>query len=226
MKTKAERIQDDTYAEALTVEAALVDSLSAIKAAKDALAAGEPVSPVLLETAVDSHRGAHVRWENLVVSENSMGFHNPSEVTSELTTALILAQSASEDAEAGTNCGPGCGSAAGAVPDGHLVPGIPLTLSLNEGGDLELSWSASCRSGDTDFAIYEGSLGDFTSHEPGACSTGESTTAVFEPGPGNTYYLVVPHNAIWEGSYGHRGDGTERPRGALACFSQAIAVCE
>jgi formate-dependent nitrite reductase cytochrome c552 subunit len=226
MKTKAEKIQDDTYAEALTVEAALVNSLSAIKAANDALAAGQPVSPVLLETAVDSHRGAHVRWENLVVSENSMGFHNPSEVTSELTTALNLAQSASQDAEAGTNCGPGCGAAAGAVPDGHLVPGIPLTLSLNEGGDLELSWGASCRSGDADFAIYEGSLGDFTSHEPGACSTGESTTAVFEPGPGNTYYLVVPHNAIWEGSHGRRGDGTERPRGTLACFSQAIAVCE
>jgi formate-dependent nitrite reductase cytochrome c552 subunit len=226
MKTKAERIQDDTYADALTVEAALVTSLSAIKTANDALAAGQLVNPVLLATAEDSHRGAHVRWENLVVSENSMGFHNPSEVASELSTALDLAQSAQQDAEAGTNCGPGCGPAAGAVPDGHLVPGIPLTLTRNAGGDLELNWGASCASSDTDFAIYVGTLGDFTSHAPQPCSTGGSTTAVLQPGSGSTYYLVVPHNTIWEGSHGYRGDGTERPRGNSACFSQAVGVCE
>jgi hypothetical protein len=183
------------------------------------------VNPVLLATAVDSHRGAHVRWENLVVSENSMGFHNLSEVGNELATALDLAQSAQQNAEAGTNCGPGCGPAAGAVPNGHLVPGSPLTLTRT-GGDLELSWSASCISSDTDFAVYEGTLGDFTSHAPGPCSTGGSTTAVLQPGPGSTYYLVVPHNTIWEGSHGYRGDGTERPRGASVCFSQAAGVCE
>jgi formate-dependent nitrite reductase cytochrome c552 subunit len=226
MKTKAERIQNDTYDDALTVEAALVTSLSAIKEAKDALVAGQPANPVLLATAEESHRGAHVRWENLVVSENSMGFHNPSEVADELATALDLAQSAQQDAEAGTNCGPGCGPAAGAVPDGHVVLGIPLTLDKSAEGDLELNWGASCISNDTDFAIYSGTLGDFTSHAPSPCSTGGSTTAVLQPESGNTYYLVVPHNAIWEGSHGYRGDGTERPRGASTCFSQAVGVCE
>jgi hypothetical protein len=40
-----------------------------------------------------------VRWENLVVSENSMGFHNPSEVSTELHNALSFAQSAKQKAE-------------------------------------------------------------------------------------------------------------------------------
>jgi len=227
MKTKAERIQNDAYDDALTVEAALVTSLASIKAANDALAAGQAVNPVLLEAAVDSHRGAHVRWENLVVSENSMGFHNPSEVTNELSDALDLAQSAQQDAEDGTNCGPGCGTSAGTVPDGHVVPGIPLTLTFNAGGDLELNWGTSCVSGDTDFAIYEGVLGDFTSHAAGSCTTGGSTTAVvLQPASGSTYYLVVPHNTVWEGSHGYRSNGVERPRGASACFSQAVGVCE
>ena len=99
MKTKAERIQDDIYADALAVEQALVAGLAAIKAAKDAQVAGQPVDTVLLESAVEDHRAAHVRWENLVVSENSMGFHNPSEVGGELRNALTLAQSAKQKAE-------------------------------------------------------------------------------------------------------------------------------
>jgi hypothetical protein len=103
MKTKAERIQDDIYADALVVQAALVDSLTAIAAAKSALAdtsLGAPIVDIgLLDTATDEHRRAHVRWENLVVSENSMGFHNPSEVSGQLNDALAFAQSAKQNAE-------------------------------------------------------------------------------------------------------------------------------
>jgi formate-dependent nitrite reductase cytochrome c552 subunit len=94
MKTKAERIQDDIYADALAVEQALVASLAAIKAAKDG--GGDPA---LIAEAAEDHRAAHVRWENLVVSENSMGFHNPSEIGTELHNALSLAQSAKQKAE-------------------------------------------------------------------------------------------------------------------------------
>jgi hypothetical protein len=226
MKTKAERIQDDVYADALQVEDALVASLGAIKAAKDALKAGQPVSPVLFESAVEEHRAAHVRWENLVVSENSMGFHNPSEVQGELSNALNLAQSARQSAVDGTNCTTGCGPAAGIVPDGYRVSGAPLRLSRNSAGDLELNWDVSCIGGDSDFAIYEGTLGDFTSHAPRSCSTGGATSTVLSPGSGATYYLVVANNATWEGSHGARGDGTERPLGATFCYPQAIGVCE
>jgi formate-dependent nitrite reductase cytochrome c552 subunit len=225
MKTKAERIQDDTYADALTVQDALVASLAAIKAANDALAGGQPVDPVLLEAAVENHRAAHVRWENLVVSENSMGFHNPSEVTGELSVALNLAESAQQNAQNGTNCGAGCGPPAGLVPDGNWVPGIPFTIILNGAGDLVLNWASSCVSGDNDFAIYRGTLGDFTSHVPVLCSTGGATSAVIPPGPDGGYYLVVPHNGIWEGSHGFRGGSMARPRGPTSCFPQAVGTC-
>jgi nitrite reductase (cytochrome c-552) len=94
MKSKAESKQDAIYADALAVEAALVDSLRAIKAAKDG--GGDPVQ---IAAAAEDHRAAHVRWENLVVSENSMGFHNPSEVDGELRVALTYAQSAKQKAE-------------------------------------------------------------------------------------------------------------------------------
>jgi len=225
MKTKAERIQDDVYAEALVVEGELVASLAAIKTAKDALQAGQPVSPVLLEAGAEDHRAAHVRWENLFVSENSMGFHHPTEVENQLSVASNLAQSALQNAEDATNCDVGCGPAAGLVPDGHRVPGSPLTVSQNAAGELELHWSSSCVSADTDFAIYEGTLGDFTSHTNKTCSTGGIASTVFPPGPGGTYYLVVPHNSIWEGSHRASSDGTERPRGASSCLPQAVGVC-
>jgi formate-dependent nitrite reductase cytochrome c552 subunit len=94
MKSKAESKQDAIYADALAVEAALVDSLRAIKAAKDG--GGDSA---LIDAAAEDHRAAHVRWENLVVSENSMGFHNPSEVDGELKVALTYAQSAKQKAE-------------------------------------------------------------------------------------------------------------------------------
>ena len=47
-----------------------------------------------LQKAVQLHQQAHVRWENLVVSENSMGFHNPEEVMKELNEALDYARQA------------------------------------------------------------------------------------------------------------------------------------
>jgi formate-dependent nitrite reductase cytochrome c552 subunit len=103
MKDKATRIQNGIYDDALVVQTALVDSLRAIKAATDA---GNADS-TLLGLAVEAHQAAHVRWENLVVSENSMGFHNPSEVSTELHNALAFAQSAkqnAEDAIAGLEC--------------------------------------------------------------------------------------------------------------------------
>jgi nitrite reductase (cytochrome c-552) len=98
MKTKAENIQDGIYSSALAVQGALVSSLKAIKAAKDAQAGGKPVDAALLRSAVDKHQAAHVRWENLVISENSMGFHNQAEVSAELNNALTYAQNAAKDA--------------------------------------------------------------------------------------------------------------------------------
>ncbi|MFA0754489.1 MAG: hypothetical protein IMHGJWDQ_002276, partial [Candidatus Fervidibacter sp.] len=57
---------------------------------------GKTVNEELLQRAVRLHQLAHVRWENLVVSENSMGFHNPEEVFKELNEALDYARQAQQ----------------------------------------------------------------------------------------------------------------------------------
>ncbi|MFA0749818.1 MAG: hypothetical protein SLRJCFUN_000221 [Candidatus Fervidibacter sp.] len=76
------------------VQQALSDSIDAIASAKQAKQAGKPVNEQLLRQAVRWHQWAHLRWENLVVSENSMGFHNPEEVLKELSEALDYARQA------------------------------------------------------------------------------------------------------------------------------------
>jgi len=111
--------------------------------------------------------------------------------------------------------------AAGAVPDDGLS-GTPLTVSAS-GGDLTLTWGSSCRSSDTDYEIYEGTLGTYYSHSEKFCSTGGTTTLTFPQPAGSTYYLIVPRNAVREGSYGQASDGSERPQGTSACKPQAIA---
>jgi len=104
---------------------------------------------------------------------------------------------------------------------------VPPTLRIGAGpaGDLALSWDPSCHNGDFDYAIYEGTLGNFTSHVPLTCSTGGQTTADLTPESGHTYYLVVPLNEMFEGSYGIAADGP-RPPASTPCLSQLTASCD
>lgn len=111
---------------------------------------------------------------------------------------------------------------AGAVPDRR--PGVPLTLERTTNG-IRLSWGVSCLAGDTDYAVYEGSLGDFDSHSARLCTTDGLLEAGFNPGSGDRYYLLVPHNGASEGSYGHTSDGMERPPALAACLAQSVGVC-
>jgi hypothetical protein len=113
---------------------------------------------------------------------------------------------------------------AGAVPDGGAVPGAPLAVTL-AGGDLALDWDASCRAGDVDYAVYEGTLGDFTSHVPLLCSTGGATAATVPVPAGSAYYLVVPTDGLTDGSYGRNGNGVERPGSLAACRPHAVLPC-
>ena len=113
-----------------------------------------------------------------------------------------------------------------AAPPAGEVPNGTLTVAREGDGDLALSWSASCAATDTDYAIYEGQIGDFTSHSNVLCSTGGGTTQTLTPGPGNTYYLVVPRNAAVEGSYGVDSEGVERLPGASSCLPYMIGGCE
>lgn len=48
-------------------------------------------------------------------------------------------------------------------------------------------------------------------------------TQQITPSSGDRYDLVVPRNALREGSYGLTSDGSERPASAYSCMPQAVA---
>jgi hypothetical protein len=114
---------------------------------------------------------------------------------------------------------------AGTVPDGGSIPGAPLTIAKGNGGDIVLSWGASCATADADYAAYEGALGDFASHEPRACSTSGARSMTLTPVAGDAYYLIVPVHADREGSYGTGLGDVERPAGASTCAPRVVHAC-
>jgi hypothetical protein len=112
------------------------------------------------------------------------------------------------------------------APTSGAVEG--LELGKAGGGELTLTWQASCSAADDDYAVYEGTLGDYASHVPAStgCTTGGTTDATVTPTVGNRYFLVVPHNSGVEGSHGVRGDGSARYSGPAACAPRSHAGCE
>ena len=118
------------------------------------------------------------------------------------------------------------GNAAGAVPNGDDVPGVPLRVNKGEGEDVTLTWGDSCEANDTDYAVYEGLLSDFSSHLPVEnCTTLGSTELTFTSVGGRHYFLVVPRGDLREGSYGTDSSGTPRPASVAACRDQLVGVC-
>ena len=117
---------------------------------------------------------------------------------------------------------------AGEVPGGVGLPGPPLTVSRGAEAEVVLEWSPSCLAGDGDYAVYEGELGDFSSHLPAgspSCTTGGATTLSFVPGASGRYFLVVPLSGSDEGSYGLDSSGAGRAVSAAACGAQRVAAC-
>ncbi len=110
------------------------------------------------------------------------------------------------------------GAGSGRVP-GDFETDDPL-LVARSGSSITLSWQPSCVPTDTDYEIYEGSIGTWTSHVPVACSTAGATTATIAPSAGSSYYLVVPTDSTHEGSYGFTGAWAERPVGTTSCYPQ------
>jgi hypothetical protein len=111
------------------------------------------------------------------------------------------------------------------APAGMVPPAAPLSMQHQPDGDLQLSWSPSCIGGDGDYMVYEGDLGDWTSHRDRLCSTAGATSAILTPSTTDAYYLVVPSNGAREGSYGRSSAGIERPPSSSACLEQAVAAC-
>ena len=45
------------------------------------------------------------------------------------------------------------------------------------------------------------------------------------PGSGDRYYLIVPHNGVFEGSHGVDSSGAQRSPGPSTCLPAAFAAC-
>lgn len=91
-------IQDTVYTTKISTEDALIDAITAIKAA----AAKPDTDPALLDEARSLHRHAQFMWD-FISSANSMGFHNPAEALRILQNATDLARQAQMKASQAAN---------------------------------------------------------------------------------------------------------------------------
>ena len=107
-------------------------------------------------------------------------------------------------------CDPGWSGSDCSAPDVVASGQVGGLLVDKAGADVTLTWSASCLGSDTDYAVYEGALGDFASHVSRLCSTGGATGTTLAPLADDVYWLVVPRRER-RGSYGLDGAGAERP---------------
>jgi hypothetical protein len=111
----------------------------------------------------------------------------------------------------------------GCLADSGSVPG-GVVISKAGGGQVALTWSSSCSILDVDYEIYEGMLGDFSSHTPSFCSTAGATTHTFSPKIGDIYFLIAPRTAESEGSQGRGTDTLERD-GLTYCVPRVLGAC-
>ena len=115
------------------------------------------------------------------------------------------------------------------LPPGVVGAGLQIAKSTITAGDLRLSWSPSCASGAVNYAIYEGTLGNFTSHRKNDCSDDAGNRVEeIQPQSASSYYLVVPLSTTDEGSYGVDSDGVERalPSAPNRCLAfQTLGGC-
>jgi len=125
--------------------------------------------------------------------------------------------------------GPDCSTevviAGGEVPDGTQFGERPIRFRRLGGDQFRMMWETSCGPNDEDYAIYQGAVGDFTSHVPMTCTTGGSDLIDITPAAGNLYYLVVPLTVSREGSYGLDGNDDPRPASLAPCLSQTFEIC-
>ena len=112
-----------------------------------------------------------------------------------------------------------------------VVPDDSLRVTRSPSGELALGWEAACFPANALYSIYEGAIGDWTSHVPRVCGVFGTTKSFAEPAA-DSYYLVVPYSANtgppgmdFEGSYGLRSDGTERDPSFAACVPQSVHTC-
>ena len=86
--------QQRVYERQKVVQNLLAASVNELGKLRTAAEAGVLIKESRRDQAVEAHRKAHVLWENLIVSENSMGFHNFDEVMDAMDAAEAEARAA------------------------------------------------------------------------------------------------------------------------------------
>ena len=109
-----------------------------------------------------------------------------------------------------------------AIPDGGIVPGIPMRASRS-GGNVVVSWdTAQCPA--TAVNIYHGVLGGFASFTGGHCGlpgTGSATIAL----PDMVWFIVAATDgASTDGSYGRTANGGEASYGGAGAACPGITA--
>jgi hypothetical protein len=117
---------------------------------------------------------------------------------------------------------------AGTAPDGRSGS-TPLRVARAAGTQLSLTWGASCSSGVSDYAIYEGTLDALRTgswnHASKTCAAGLDRSETITPGTGARYYLVAPLTASSEGRLGKNTAGSDRPAAAAPCKPREASSC-
>jgi murein DD-endopeptidase MepM/ murein hydrolase activator NlpD len=117
----------------------------------------------------------------------------------------------------------GSPGACGRVPE---MPAQGELLKLEKiSTSYRLLWGASCNAKDTDYVIYEGTIGNFATYAPVRCTTSGNRAAIFSASATSRFYLVGPRNSTREGSLGTDGNGNERPPGTSSCVARFVLEC-
>ncbi len=143
--------------------------------------------------------------------------------------------------------GYGIGNTACEVADGStdsfVLASTTLPFETSSGGSVNqlnvtkgatpsvtMGWQPSCSSADTAYGVYEGTIAALITggydHTlvPGQC-TNATTSATFNTGADNHYYLISPNGTAAEGSYGQDSSNAERPVGVAQCVTPQSIAC-
>jgi hypothetical protein len=106
-------------------------------------------------------------------------------------------------------------------PLSRTVPGAVsgLTITKSAAGELDLGWSADCGAG-TVYGLYRGDLtAGYSSVAPvdGRCNVSGTSATLTETELPATFFLVVPNDGSFEGSYGVTSSSARRDAAVNAC---------
>jgi hypothetical protein len=111
----------------------------------------------------------------------------------------------------------------GPVPDGHYVPGFPLTTTFDQLSQmLTVTWEPTCNA--EGHVLYYGNLGQYGVYTDAVCDIGMTGSVTVLPPSYDVFFLVTGHTWGNEGSYGLGTGWIERPSagGAHCGYSQDL----